>query len=230
MAYRILLVEDDPDIVRVVQSYLERDGFMVEVAVDGASGLQRARSAPPHLILLDWMLPGLDGLEFLKILRREQLTPVIMLTARTEEVDRVLGLEFGADDYVGKPFSPRELVARVRAVLRRSAPDEDQARALIVLGPLSIDPVKRDVAMQGQRLELTTLEFDLLYTLAAQPGRVFTRDELLDRVWGSDFIGVDRVVDVQVSHLRQKLEPDLEQPRWLLTIRGVGYKFTEDPP
>jgi two-component system, OmpR family, alkaline phosphatase synthesis response regulator PhoP len=220
---RILIVEDDPDIVRVVQTYLERAGYQVEVALDGLTGLTIALETPPELIVLDWMLPGLDGLEFIERLRREQRTPIIMLTARTEEHDRILGLDFGADDYVSKPFSPRELVARVKVVLRRSETLDSQEP--LRLGPLTIDPARRSVTRDGTSIELTALEFDLLYTLASQPGRVFRRGELLDRVWGTDFEGVDRVVDVHISNLRQRLETDPSQPKLILTVRGVGYKF-----
>ncbi|MBS3967294.1 MAG: response regulator transcription factor [Truepera sp.] len=224
---RILLVEDDPDIVRIIQAYLLRDGFRVEVAQDGWHGLALALAAPPDLIVLDWMLPGLDGLGFMQRLRREQRTPVIMLTARSEEADRVLGLELGADDYVTKPFSPRELVARIKAVLRRlqAAP-----AATLQLGGLVISPENRTVHRHGESIVLTAREFDLLQTLARQPERVFSRDELLARVWGADFAGVDRVVDVHISNLRQKLEPDPERPRWLLTVRGVGYKVSHAQP
>lgn len=226
-AGRILVVEDDPDIVTVVKAYLERESYQVEVAKDGPSGLQCSLAAPPDLIVLDWMLPGLSGLELLKRLRRERETPIIMLTARGEQADRILGLEFGADDYVNKPFDPLELVARVRAVLRRARRQEATDEPLVV-GPLRIDPVRRQVEKLGVPVELTTLEFDLLYTLAANPGRVWRRDELLDRVWGQAFIRVDRVVDVHVSNLRQKLETDPENPHYLLTVRGVGYKFAEE--
>ena len=221
---RILVVEDDSDIVRIIQAYLLREGFGVEVAQDGLRGLALAFEAPPDLIVLDWMLPGLDGLSFMQRLRREQRTPVIMLTARSEEADRVLGLELGADDYVTKPFSPRELVARIKAVLRRlEAPTE----ATLQLGGLVISSERRTVHRHGEPIALTALEFDLLQTLARQPGRVFSRDELLARVWGTDFTGVDRVVDVHISNLRQKLEPDPERPRWVLTVRGVGYKVSD---
>jgi two-component system, OmpR family, alkaline phosphatase synthesis response regulator PhoP len=221
---RVLLVEDDPDIVQITRAYLEKDGFSVEVARDGLIGFERATQLPPNLIILDWMLPGLDGLTFLERLRKEQKTPVIMLTARTEEVDRLKGLAL-ADDYVTKPFSPRELVARVKAVLRRLE-STDVTPTVITHGSLTIDPGRR-VALRGETpLELTVLEFDLLHTFAKSPGRVFRRDELLERVWGRDYDGVDRVVDVHVSNLRQKLEPDPNHPTYLLTIRGIGYKLT----
>ncbi|UCH24952.1 MAG: response regulator transcription factor [Trueperaceae bacterium] len=228
MVESILLVEDDRDIVRVVKTYLEREGYQVEVAFDGLSGLERALVSSPALIILDWMLPALDGLAFMKRLRKERTTPVIMLTARTEESDRILGLEFGADDYVTKPFSPRELVARVKAVLRRVEIAGLSRETFLRVGSLVIDSHKRTVTREGEELDLTTLEFDLLYTFAQYPGRVFRRDELLERVWGGDFMGVDRVVDVHVSNLRHKLEIDPSHPVLLLTVRGVGYKLVED--
>jgi DNA-binding response OmpR family regulator len=226
---RILIVEDEPDIVQVVKVYLERSGFFVEVASDGLTGLAKAAHTSPALIVLDWMLPGLDGLEFMKRLRRTHETPVIILTARNEETDRVLGLEFGADDYVTKPFSPRELVARVKAVLRRMEPLDEGANAQLRRGNLRIDPSYRRVTVADQEVELTTLEFDLLHELARQPGRVFRRDELLDRVWGRDFAGVDRVVDVHISNLRQKLDRFPKAYGQIVTVRGVGYKFQEMP-
>jgi DNA-binding response OmpR family regulator len=224
VAQRILIVEDDADTVRVVRAYLEREGFTVEVAHDGMAGLHVALERPPALIVLDWMLPHLDGLAFLERLRRAQSTPVIMLTARIEESDRVVGLELGADDYVPKPYSPRELVARVKAVLRRSTSEPDSSNPVLQHRGLDIDPRHRTVQREGRHAELTALEFDLLYALAGAPGRVFTRDELLDRVWGPDFSGVDRVVDVHISNLRHKLTV-IGADTMLLTVRGVGYKF-----
>ena len=224
---RILVVDDDRAIVRVVRAYLERDGYLVETAFDGLLGLRVALERSPILIVLDWMLPDLDGLEFLRRLRAEQSTPVILLTARTEESDRVLGLELGADDYVTKPFSARELTARVRAVLRRLDAGFDLP-ALLTVGDLVIDRESRTVKCQGAFLDLTVIEFDLLQTLAERPGRVYSRNELLNRVWGSDFAGVDRVVDVHLSHLRQKVEPDPAKPSLLATVRGVGYKLVEE--
>ncbi len=224
----ILIVEDDPDIVKIVQAYLGREGYAVEVATDGASGLEKALTLSPRLVVLDWMLPHLDGLEFLRRLRLERPTPVIMLTAKGEEPDRLAGFAAGVDDYVPKPFSPRELVARVQAVLRRGEASAD-VRQTIQQGALEIDLDKRTARLDGNPLELTTLEFDLLVTLASQPGRVFRRNDLLSRVWGEDFLGVDRVVDVHVSNLRQKLESRAPTARpTLLTVRGVGYKFSED--
>ncbi len=218
----ILIVEDDPDIAQIVKSYLEKEGFTLEIARDGLSGLDKALGLKPALIVLDWMLPGIDGISFIQRLQKHQRTPVIMLTAKTEEVDRLKGLAL-ADDYISKPFSPRELVARVKAVLRRG----NILSELIRLGDLQIDLQKRQVVRGEQTLDLTTLEFDLLYTLAQQPERVFSRDELLKQVWGDDFMGVDRVVDVHISNLRQKLEPNSENPQWLLTVRGIGYKLSQ---
>jgi DNA-binding response OmpR family regulator len=217
----ILIVEDDPDIAQIVKTYLENEGFAVELARDGLSGLHKALSLKPALIVLDWMLPGIDGITFLQRLQKEQHTPVIMLTAKTEEADRLKGLAL-ADDYISKPFSPRELVARVKAVLRRGVSSVTET---LTLGVLQIDLQKRQAIRNGYPLDLTTLEFDLLYVLAQQPERVFTRDELLKRVWGEDFMGIDRVVDVHISNLRQKLELNPEAPQWLLTVRGIGYKL-----
>jgi DNA-binding response OmpR family regulator len=219
---RLLIVEDDADIVHVVKAYLETEGFKVEVARDGLMGFEKAVTNPPALIVLDWMLPGIDGITFMHRLRKEQTTPIIMLTARTGEEDRLKGLSL-ADDYITKPFSPKELVARVKAVLRRD--QRREAYDLIRHGPLTLDPKCREVQLNEIPIDLTTLEFELLYTLASSPERVFRRDELLERVWGSDFVGGERVVDVHILHLRQKLEPVPDQPRFLLTVRGVGYKL-----
>jgi DNA-binding response OmpR family regulator len=221
---RILVVEDDADAAQVVSAYLTREGYAVEVAHDGAAGLQAALTAPPALVVLDWMLPGVAGPEFLTALRRAQRTPVIMLTARSEESDRIVGLELGADDYVVKPFSPRELVARVRAVLRRSqAREVAEADEAVEHRGLRVDPLQRQASFAGREVELTTLEFDLLFALARAPGRVFSRNDLIERVWGPDFTGVDRVVDVHVSNLRQKLA-SVGADALLVTVRGVGYK------
>ena len=228
MAPHILVVEDDGDTARVVRAYLERDGLAVEVVADGVTGLERALESPPDLVVLDWMLPGLDGLSFLRALRRGKAMPVIMLTARSEEGDRIAGLEAGADDYVVKPFSPRELVARVRAVLRRAAAQApaEQVHGVLDIAGLHVDGARRSVEVDGEAVGLTALEFDLLATLAASPGRVFTRGELIERVWGPDFTGVDRVVDVHVSNLRQKLEAaGADGP--IGTVRGVGYRLVD---
>jgi DNA-binding response OmpR family regulator len=219
----VLIVEDDADVVRVARAYLERDGFAVTVESDGESGLRRALADAPALVILDWMLPRMSGLEVLRELRRERPTPVILLTARTDELDRVIGLEVGADDYVTKPFSPRELVARVRAVLRRSeGAVAERADEVVEHGPLRLDVARRLASYADRELALTTLEFDLLLAFARVPGRVFGRDALIERVWGPDFEGVDRVVDVHVSNLRQKLAAAGAEDL-LRTVRGVGY-------
>lgn len=220
---RILVVEDDIDAAQVVSAYLAREGYEVAVVHDGASGLQVARQTSPALIVLDWMLPGVGGPEFITSLRREQRTPIIMLTARSEESDRIVGLELGADDYVVKPFSPRELVARVRAVLRRSQASEFEAGEAVEFRGLRVDPLQRQATFAGRGVDLTTLEFDLLHALVRAPGRVFSRNDLIERVWGPDFAGVDRVVDVHVSNVRQKLA-SVGADTLLLTVRGVGYK------
>jgi DNA-binding response OmpR family regulator len=223
VAQTVLIVEDDADVVRVARAYLERDGFEVAVESDGESGLRRALADPPALVVLDWMLPRMSGLEVLRELRRERSTPVILLTARTDELDRVIGLEVGADDYVVKPFSPRELVARVRAVLRRSeGAIAERSDEVVEHGGLRLDVTRRLASVGGQELSLTTLEFDLLHALARAPGRVFGREDLIERVWGPDFDGVDRVVDVHVSNLRQKLAA-VGAEGLLRTVRGVGY-------
>jgi len=217
----ILIVEDDPDVVRVARAYLEREGYAVLVEGDGEAGLQRARVARPDLVVLDWMLPGASGLDVLRRLRADGDVPVLMLTARTEEADRVLGLELGADDYLTKPFSPRELVARVGAVLRRTTASEP-ASDVVRHGALEVDGGTRIARVAGRDVDLTTLEFDLLRAFAAAPGRVFRRDELIERVWGGGYDGSDRVVDVHVSNLRQKLT-DAGGSDLIRTVRGVGY-------
>lgn len=221
----ILVIEDDPDTARVLRAYLEHAGFEVEVAKDGPTGLEVALEESADLIVLDWMLPGLDGIEVLQRLRPEVQTPVILLTARGEIDDRLQGFEHGVDDYVPKPFHPPELLARIHAVLRRSRPEERDET--LEIGDLVIDPDKRRVYLAGEEVNLTTLEFDLLHLLATNPGRAFRRNELLDRVWGRDFAGVDRVVDVHISNLRQKIEKDAGSS-FIHTIRGIGYAFRED--
>ena len=226
MKTRILVIEDDPDTTRVVHAYLEHAGFEVDTAADGPTGLDLALKERADLIVLDWMLPALDGIEVLRRLRPQVRTPVILLTARGEAEDRLHGFEHGADDYVPKPFHPPELVARVQAVLRRSRPAGAEERVMV--GNLVIDPRLRQALIAGKEMNLTSLEFDLLHLLASNPGRVFRRNELLDRVWGRDFTGVDRVVDVHMSNLRQKIEKR-GSASFLQTVRGVGYAFREDP-
>jgi DNA-binding response OmpR family regulator len=223
----ILVVDDEPKIIKTVRAYLENAGFRVVTAEDGQMALTVFRHEKPALVILDLGLPGIDGLDVARTLFRDSNVPIIMLTARVDETDRLIGLELGADDYVTKPFSPRELVARVRAVLRRAGAEQEQAPPPIVVGDVHIDLERHHVTVDKQRLDLTPTEFDLLVVLARHPGRVFTRLELLDRVQGYAFEGYERTVDAHVKNLRQKLEPDPKQPRYLLTVYGVGYKFSE---
>jgi phosphate regulon transcriptional regulator PhoB len=224
---RILIIEDDRDIIELVRYNLVNEGFQVSAASDGTAGLASLKKSPPDILLLDLMLPRLSGLEICKEIRRDSALnrlPILMLTARGEEADRVVGLEMGADDYVTKPFSPRELVARVRALLRRTDPADDSQRTIAV-GKLLIDPAAYRVAREGKPLMLSTLEFRLLYYLAARPNRVFTRDQLLDAVWGTERFVTPRSVDVYVRRLREKIEADPENPAHLKTVRGAGYLF-----
>jgi len=224
---RILIIEDDRDIIELVRYNLVNEGFQVSAASDGTAGLASLKKSPPDILLLDLMLPRLSGLEICKEIRRDSALnrlPILMLTARGEESDRVVGLEMGADDYVTKPFSPRELVARVKALLRRTDPAGDSQRTIAV-GKLLIDPAAYRVAREGKPLTLSTLEFRLLYYLAARPNRVFTRDQLLDAVWGTERFVTPRSVDVYVRRLREKIEADPENPAHLKTVRGAGYLF-----
>ncbi len=223
----ILVVDDEPKIVKTVRAYLENAGFRVVTADNGQLALTVFRYEKPALVVLDLGLPGIDGLDVARALRRDTNVPLIMLTARVDETDKLIGLELGADDYVTKPFSPRELVARVRAVLRRTGAEREQAPAPIVAGDVTIDLERRQVTIGGQGADLTPTEFDLLVVLARHPGRVFTRLDLLDRVQGYAFEGYERTVDAHVKNLRQKIEEDPKEPRYVLTVYGVGYKFSE---
>ncbi len=226
--HTILVVDDDRKIVELVQLYLEKDGYHVLVAQDGLQALDVARKKQPDLVVLDLMLPGLDGLDVCRILRSESRVPIIMLTARTTEDDRLIGLDLGADDYVTKPFSPRELIARVRAVLRRTLDAAPGEQGHIAIGDLLVDRHGHEVTRQGQPVPLTPTEFQLLLTLAEQPGRTFTRLELLERAFGTDFEGFERNVDVHVKNLRKKIEPDPQRPTYIQTVYGVGYKLSKD--
>ncbi|NJN17361.1 MAG: response regulator transcription factor [Oscillochloris sp.] len=221
----ILVVDDEQPIVELVASYLLAEGYLVHRAYDGMDALAQARAIRPDLVVLDVMLPGLDGVEVCRRLHQETAVYVLMLTARADEVDKLIGLSVGADDYLTKPFSPRELVARVKAILRRNRAQVNKisGRPVLQFDSLTIDPERREVARGDLMIELTPREFDLLYALASHPGRVFTREELLQRVWGPDFAGIDRVVDVHVGTLRRKLADD--HAELVLTVRGVGYKF-----
>ncbi len=223
--HQILIVDDEPKITRIVGDYLTDAGFAVTVARDGREALMRARTERPDLIVLDLGLPGLDGLDVTRALRRDAGVPIIMLTARAAEADRVVGLELGADDYVTKPFSPRELVARVRAVLRRH--EVNVGSELLRAADLTLDVPRMRVEAAGRRINLTPTEFALLEALARQPGRVFTRSQLLDAIHGVAFESYERAIDAHVKNIRRKLESDPRRPRYLLTVYGVGYRLAD---
>ncbi len=227
MAQRVLIVDDEPVVCDVVSRYLALDGYEVATAGDGVEGLRLARSWAPDVIVLDLMLPAMDGLELCRTLRAESRVPIIMLTARGEEVDRIIGLEMGADDYVVKPFSPRELVARIKAILRRvpEAGRPAQPGALLRFGGLAISAAGRSVELDGRPLELTAKEFDLLHFLASHPGQVFTREQLMDSVWDYSYAGDASTVTVHIRRVREKIEADPTRPRFIKTVWGVGYKF-----
>ncbi len=223
----ILVVDDEPNIREVVGLYLRRDGHDVVLAADGEEALRLQRERHPDLVVLDLMLPRIGGLEVCRRMQAERRVPVIMLTARGDEADRIIGLGIGADDYVVKPFSPRELAARVGAVLRRVGETASRSTdtRVIETSTLRIDPTAREVCVRGEPVSLTAREFDLLYYIASHPGRVFTRDQLMDAVWGYDFVADTSTVTVHIRRLREKIEDDPAQPRSLLTIWGVGYRF-----
>ncbi len=222
----ILVVDDEPRIAEIARDYLERAGFKVTTAGSGADALAFARSRRPDLIVLDLGLPHVDGLDVTRTLRRQSSVPIIMLTARVDESDKLIGLELGADDYVTKPFSPKELVARVRAVFRRIdvAPERGD---LIRAGEVTLDKRRMQARVGAQSIDLTSTEFELLATLASQPGRVFTRAQLLDAIRGVEVESFDRAIDAHVKNVRRKLEPDPRNPRYVLTVHGVGYKFAD---
>lgn len=225
----VLVVEDEERLRTLVGGYLEREGFRVLTAGDGHTAVDVARQHAPAVVVLDLMLPGLDGLEVCRRLRTFSDAYVIMLTAKAEEIDRIIGLEVGADDYVTKPFSPRELIARVRAMLRRPRQGGVSSEEDVVqrFGDLVIDQARREVTVAGTSLSLTPLEFNLLTALAAHPGRVFTRLQLLEQVWGPNYFGDDHVVDVHIANLRKKLGHASTAPHYIETVRGVGYRFNE---
>lgn len=224
MPRTILVVEDDANIAELLRLYLEKEGYTVVVAADGGAGLEKFRSVHPDLVLLDLMLPVLDGWSVLRSIRQESQTPVIMLTARSETVDKVSGLKTGADDYITKPFEMKEVLARIEAVLRRSAPEEKAAPRRLTFDKLVIDMDAFELVVNGKKVDTPPKEMELLYHLASTPNRVYTRNQLLDEVWGFDYFGDSRTVDVHVKRLREKLEGVSEQ--WSLkTVWGVGYKF-----
>ena len=226
MEAHILIVDDEPQLVRVLASYLEQSGFRVLTAYRGDEALQVFQAHHPDLVVLDLSLPGMDGLDVAREIRRQGQTPILMLTARVEESDRLVGLELGADDYVTKPFSPREVVARVRAILRRakaaSVPQE-----VIHAADMEIDMVRHTALQDGKALDLTPTEFNLLAALAAQPGRAFTRMQLLEAAQGSSFEGYERTIDAHIKNLRAKIEPDPKNPSHIVTVFGIGYRFEE---
>jgi two-component system, OmpR family, alkaline phosphatase synthesis response regulator PhoP len=222
----ILVVDDEPKIAQLARDYLEHAGFSVLTAGDGTSALQAASTRQPDLVVLDLGLPGVDGLEVMRRIRTSGATPIVLLTARDTELDKLLGLELGADDYITKPFSPRELVARVRAVLRR-AERAPAASDRIVVGDLALDVPRLRTTVAGRTVDLTATEFSILATLAREPGRVFTRAQLLDAVHGVAFEAYERAIDAHVKNIRRKLEPDPARPRYLLTVYGVGYRVAE---
>jgi DNA-binding response OmpR family regulator len=225
----ILIVDDEPSLVELLTSYLTREGYEVATADDGPSALESTRHLGPDLIILDVMLPGMDGIEVCRQIRRFSDAYVLMLTARTEEIDKIIGLSVGADDYVTKPFSPREIVARVKALLRRprttdAVPVEAES-SILRLGDITIDEAAHTVTRAGEPVTLTAREFALLFALVQHPGRVFTRAQLLERVWGDEYYD-DHVVDVHIANLRKKLEDDATRPRYISTVRGAGYRVT----
>jgi len=227
MAQTILVVDDEPQIVRLVRAYLEEAGYRVVAAADGQEALHVARREKPDLIVVDVLMPRMDGLEFTRRIRRERNVPIIMLTARAEETDRIVGLEIGADDYVTKPFSPREMVARVRAVLRR-AQSQPESSPVLRIGPIVLDRDTHAVTGSGSPVHLTPSEFAILETLMASPGHAFRRSELLEAAQGIAFEAYERTVDAHVKNLRRKLEPDPAHPRYILTVRGVGYRLRSE--
>ena len=224
----ILIVEDDKKTASLVALYLEREGFQTVVASDGLQALELVKRHKPAFVILDLMLPRLDGWGVCRQIRRTSNVPILMLTARGEEIDRVSGLTLGADDYLAKPFSPRELVARVKAILRRTLPETSPGKNLLSHENLVIDLEKRRVSLQGRPLSLTPHEYKLLQTLMAVPGKVFTRAELLDKLYPAGEAVIDRVIDVHIGKLREKIEEDPANPRWILTVRGIGYQFIEE--
>ena len=222
---KVLIIDDEEKILSLVSSYLEKEGFQIQTAADGISGLEKARQTRPDIIVLDIMLPKMDGLEVLAQLRRESNVYVILLTAKTEETDKIIGLSVGADDYVTKPFSPRELTARVKAALRRlNAKDLGMEKDTLAFRTIRIHPGSRKVWIKDQEVDLTAMEFDLLSVLASYQGLVLSREQLLEKVWGQDYYGELRVVDVHIGHIRQKLGDE----RYIATVRGVGYRFEDE--
>lgn len=227
MNEKILLVEDEKTLAKALKFSLEKEGFLVEVAHDGEEAMQSLSEEMPDLIILDLMLPKLDGYEVCRRLRRTSDLPIIMLTARNEDIDKILGLELGADDYMTKPFNTRELLARIKAILRRAGQLEPGGRKTIRMGDLKVDLIRHRVTVEDKEIPLTAREYALLSFLASNPGRVYSREQLLEEVWGYDFCGDARTVDVHIRHLREKMEEHPAEPHYILTVWGTGYKFRE---
>lgn len=227
--HEILVIDDDPELAELLEEYLGSRGFGVTVAPDGASGLERAAAGGVDLVVLDVMMPGMDGFEVLRQLRRAGGLPVVMLTAQGDDTDRIVGLELGADDYLPKPFNPRELLARIRAILRRTGEGSEEAEdSAVVAAGIRVDPARREVTLEGQPVRLTTTEFDLLRALVSAAGRVIPRERLMELARGQEWAAYERSVDVHISHLRKKLGDDPRRPRLIKTVRGVGYFVPRD--
>ncbi len=226
---KVLVVDDEKTLVKALKFNLEKEGFRVDEAYNGEDALKKVAELEPDIIVLDLMLPGLDGFEVCRQIRKKLEIPIIMLTARGEDIDKVLGLELGADDYLTKPFNPRELVARIKAILRRSVAREEGVRKLIQIGGLQIDLLQHRVRMHDSEIDLTSKEFALLSFLASNAGRVYSREQLLEQVWGYNYYGDARTVDVHIRHLREKIEKDPGNPELVITVWGTGYKFREEP-
>jgi DNA-binding response OmpR family regulator len=224
----VLIVEDDRNTAALVATYLEREGFSTVVVHDGGQAIEIAGACDPVFVILDVMLPNVDGWEICRALRKSSEVPVLMLTAREEEIDRVAGLAMGADDYVVKPFSPRELVERVKAILRRSRPSSPRSAAVLSFDGLELDPEKHKVTRDGHPVMLTSSEYKILHALMSSPGKAFSREELLDQCYRHGEVVIDRVIDVHIGKLRQKIEDDSARPRFILTVRGHGYRFSDE--
>lgn len=227
MKKKILLVDDEKTLVKTLTYNLEKDGYLVISAYDGEEALNKVESDNPDLIILDLMLPGVDGFEVCRRVRKSMDLPIIMLTAKGDDIDKILGLELGADDYLTKPFNPRELLARVKAILRRSEPQGSSLKNILKIQDLQVDLYQHKVRVKGEEIDLTSKEFALLNLMASNPGRVYSREQLLEQIWGYNYYGDARTVDVHIRHLREKIESDPSNPRYVLTVWGTGYKFRE---